>query len=99
MGRDRHRILDRTAPHFVTCTVLEWPPLFARPANVQIPLAGLGVADEQLEGAVPAGGGHRGILEAGSPARSAGADALNVVAAGRIRYDRRARTRSTTGRR
>lgn len=36
MGRDRYRILDPTAPHFVTCTVLEWLPLFAQPANVDI---------------------------------------------------------------
>jgi len=36
MGRDRYRILDPTAPYFVTCTVLEWLPLFSQPANVEI---------------------------------------------------------------
>jgi REP element-mobilizing transposase RayT len=41
MGRDRYRILDGAAPHFLTCTVLEWLPLFAQPANVQILLDSL----------------------------------------------------------
>jgi putative transposase len=41
MGRDRYRIGDQTAPHFLTCTVLEWLPLFAQPANVQILLDSL----------------------------------------------------------
>ena len=36
MGRDRYRILDPTAPYFLTCTVLEWLPLFAQPAHVTI---------------------------------------------------------------
>ena len=36
MGRDRYRIHDRGAPHFLTCTVLQWLPLFAQPANAQI---------------------------------------------------------------
>ena len=34
MARDRYRILDPRAPHFVTCTVVQWLPLFAQPANV-----------------------------------------------------------------
>lgn len=41
MGRDRYQILDPTAPHFLTCTVLEWLPLFAQPANAQILLDSL----------------------------------------------------------
>jgi REP element-mobilizing transposase RayT len=41
MGRDRYRILDRAAPHFLTCTILEWLPLFAQPANAQILLDSL----------------------------------------------------------
>lgn len=41
MGRDRYRFLDPTAPHFLTCTVLEWLPLFAQPANAQILLDAL----------------------------------------------------------
>lgn len=36
MARDRYRILEPGAPHFVTCTVVQWLPLFAQPANVQI---------------------------------------------------------------
>ena len=48
MGRDRYRILDPSAPHFVTCTVLEWLPLFAQPANAQILLNSLQfLQDEQ----------------------------------------------------
>lgn len=48
MGRDRYRILDSTAPHFLTCTVLEWLPLFAQPANAQILLDSLQfLQDEQ----------------------------------------------------
>jgi putative transposase len=42
MGRDRYRILDETAPHFLTCTVVQWLPLFAQPANAQILLDALG---------------------------------------------------------
>jgi putative transposase len=42
MGRDRYRILDQTAPHFLTCTVVQWLPLFAQPANAQIVLDALG---------------------------------------------------------
>ena len=41
MGRDRYRIYDRDAPHFLTCTVLQWLPLFAQPANLQILLDSL----------------------------------------------------------
>jgi len=41
MGRDRYRIHDETAPHFVTCTVEQWLPLFAQPANAQILLDAL----------------------------------------------------------
>ena len=36
MGRDRYRIYAQDAPHFLTCTVLQWLPLFAQPANVEI---------------------------------------------------------------
>ncbi len=36
MGRDRYRYGDPSAPHFLTCTVIEWLPLFAQPANVQV---------------------------------------------------------------
>ena len=36
MGRSRYRIYDATAPYFLTCTIVQWLPLFAQPANVQI---------------------------------------------------------------
>ena len=41
MGRDRYRIYEQTAPHFLTCTVLKWLPLFAQPANAKILLDSL----------------------------------------------------------
>jgi len=41
MGRDRYRIQDPAAPYFLTCTVLQWLPLFAQPANVAILLDSL----------------------------------------------------------
>ena len=41
MGRDRYRILDPAAPHLFTCTVVQWLPLFAQPANAQILLDSL----------------------------------------------------------
>jgi REP element-mobilizing transposase RayT len=41
MGRDRYRIHDRQAPHFLTCTLLQWLPLFSQPANVSILLDAL----------------------------------------------------------
>jgi len=36
MGRDRYRILDPKAPYFLTCTIVQWLPMFTQPANVQI---------------------------------------------------------------
>ena len=41
MGRSRYRIFDDDAPHFLTCTVSNWIPLFTRPATVQIILDAL----------------------------------------------------------
>jgi REP element-mobilizing transposase RayT len=41
MGRDRYRIHEPTAPHFLTCTVIAWLPLFAQPANAEILLDAL----------------------------------------------------------
>ncbi|WP_200330951.1 transposase [Thiocystis violacea] len=41
MARDRYRILDPSAPHFLTCTVVQWLPVFAQPANAQILLDSL----------------------------------------------------------
>ena len=36
MARSRYRILEPEKPHFLTCTVLEWLPVFTRPDAVQI---------------------------------------------------------------
>jgi len=38
MGRSRYTITEPDKPHFMTCTVLEWLPVFTRPATVQIVL-------------------------------------------------------------
>lgn len=36
MARSRYVILDPAQPHFLTCTVLEWLPVFTRPDAAQI---------------------------------------------------------------
>lgn len=36
MGRSRYLITEPDKPHFLTCTVMEWLPLFTRPALVEI---------------------------------------------------------------
>ncbi|OHD88380.1 transposase [Sulfuricurvum sp. RIFCSPLOWO2_12_FULL_43_24] len=36
MGRSRYKIHEPTYPHFVTCTVLHWIPIFTRTESVQI---------------------------------------------------------------
>ncbi|RMO84043.1 hypothetical protein ALQ33_03943 [Pseudomonas syringae pv. philadelphi] len=36
MGRSRYTITEPERPHFLTCTVVEWLPLFTRPALVGI---------------------------------------------------------------
>jgi REP element-mobilizing transposase RayT len=36
MGRSRYVILEPGAPHFLTCTVIDWLPVFTRPESVQI---------------------------------------------------------------
>lgn len=38
MSRTRYRITESDKPHFLTCTVLEWLPVFTRPAMVEIVL-------------------------------------------------------------
>ncbi|WP_020483877.1 REP-associated tyrosine transposase [Methylomonas sp. MK1] len=47
MGRSRYRILQSQQPHFITCTVLNWIPLFTRPATVQIVLDALFYRQQQ----------------------------------------------------
>lgn len=36
MGRTRYKIIEPTYPHFVTCTILHWLPIFTRQESVQI---------------------------------------------------------------
>jgi len=36
MGRSRYKIYEPTAPYFLTCTIINWIPIFTRPATVQI---------------------------------------------------------------
>ena len=36
MGRSRYKIYEPTHPHFVTCTVLNWLPIFTRKESVEI---------------------------------------------------------------
>ena len=36
MGRSRYKIYEPTRPHFVTCTILHWLPIFTRKESVQI---------------------------------------------------------------
>ncbi|MEI6707625.1 MAG: transposase [Methylococcales bacterium] len=41
MGRSRYTIRETEAPHFLTCTVINWMPLFTRPETVDIILNAL----------------------------------------------------------
>ena len=41
MGRSRYHFVNPELPHFVTCTVLHWIPVFTRPATVEILLESL----------------------------------------------------------
>ena len=36
MGRDRYQFGDMSQPHFLTCTVLNWLPVFMRPAAAEV---------------------------------------------------------------
>jgi len=41
MGRSRYKIVDPKLPHFITCTVLHWIPIFTRQETVNILLDSL----------------------------------------------------------
>ncbi len=41
MGRSRYSIRETQAPHFLTCTVINWIPVFTRPQTVDIILNAL----------------------------------------------------------
>jgi REP element-mobilizing transposase RayT len=47
MGRSRYKIHEPTHPHFVTCTVLHWLPLFTRQESVSIILDSLKFLQEK----------------------------------------------------
>ena len=36
MGRSRYKVYEPTQPHFLTCTVLHWLPIFTRKESVQV---------------------------------------------------------------
>jgi REP element-mobilizing transposase RayT len=36
MGRSRYKIYEPTHPHFITCTILNWLPIFTRVESVDI---------------------------------------------------------------
>jgi len=38
MGRSRYGFGDPKAPHFLTCSILDWTPVFTRPDTVEITL-------------------------------------------------------------
>lgn len=38
MSRTRYRVCEETRPHFLTCTLVGWTPVFTRPETVQIVL-------------------------------------------------------------
>ena len=38
MSRSRYVITEADKPHFLTCTVVEWLPVFTRPACVELVL-------------------------------------------------------------
>ena len=47
MGRSRYKIYEPTHPHFVTCTILHWLPIFTRQESVQIVIDSLKFLQEK----------------------------------------------------
>jgi REP element-mobilizing transposase RayT len=47
MGRSRYKIYEPTHPHFVTCTILHWLPIFTRKESVEIVLSCLKFLQKQ----------------------------------------------------
>ena len=41
MGRSRYKIYEPTHPYFVTCTILNWLPIFTRKESVEIVIQSL----------------------------------------------------------
>ena len=36
MGRSKNKVYEPTHPHFLTCTILHWLPIFTNQESVQI---------------------------------------------------------------
>jgi putative transposase len=49
IGRSRYAIYEQQAPHFLTCTINNWIPIFTRPAAVQVILDALSYRQEQRD--------------------------------------------------
>ena len=49
MGRSRYKIYEQQAPHFLTCTINNWIPIFTRPVTVQVILDALAYRQEQRD--------------------------------------------------
>ncbi|CAA6799685.1 MAG: Transposase and inactivated derivatives [uncultured Sulfurovum sp.] len=47
MGRSRYKIYELTHPHFVTCTILHWLPIFTKKESVDIILNSLKFLQKQ----------------------------------------------------
>ena len=47
MGRSRYKIHDQQAPHFLTCTINNWIPIFTRPSTVQVIIDALAYRQSQ----------------------------------------------------
>jgi hypothetical protein len=47
MGRNRFRFGESPFPHFLTCTVVGWLPVFTRPETVQILLDSWQILQDQ----------------------------------------------------
>lgn len=49
MARNRYKIYDDAYPHFVTCTVVDWLPVFTRPEATQIVLDSLNFLQDKKD--------------------------------------------------
>ena len=47
MARSRYKIIEPNQPHFLTCTILDWIPLFMNPEIVEIILSSLHFLQQQ----------------------------------------------------
>ncbi|MDZ7831724.1 MAG: transposase [Desulfobacterales bacterium] len=47
MGRSRYKIIEMNRPHFVTCTTIQWLPLFSSPTVVRFLLDSLSFLQDQ----------------------------------------------------